>query len=87
MKRPVHLTEAEAASLTRREILDRVESEQAFLLGRRRMTEADHADCRELMQIMYRYVNVEESLQAAIDLVEGRRGAGYWEARPGQEQS
>ncbi len=85
MKRPVHLTEAEARTLTRREILDRVESEQAYLLGKRKMNEADHAACREIMQIMYRYVNVSEALQATIDLVEGRGVPGYWEARPGQE--
>lgn len=85
MKRPEHLTEAEARTLTRGEILDRVEAEQAYWLGLRRMPEEGHAACRELMQIMHRYVNLSESLNAAIDLAEGRRGPDYWETVPGEQ--
>lgn len=84
MKRPKHLTEAEARTLTRRQILDRVEAEQAYWLGLRRMPEEGHTACRELMQIMHRYVDLPGALGATIDLVEGRRAVSYWDIVPGE---
>lgn len=62
-QRPEHLTDAAARTLTRREILERVTTEQGYLLGKRRRTARDEDEYRELMRIMYAYVPPRVVLQ------------------------
>jgi hypothetical protein len=62
-KRPEHLTDAVARTLTRRQILDRLTAEQDYLLGKRRRTARDEDEYRELTRIMYAYVPPRVVLQ------------------------
>jgi hypothetical protein len=72
----------EAAHLTRREILGRVEAEQARLLARRSRTPAQHAQLRELMRIMRAAgITPEAGLGALERTLAGERG-GWWDERP-----
>jgi hypothetical protein len=76
------LTDAEARTLTRAELLDRVEAEQAYWSRKRAMTPQDLEAEREFSRIMHAYLSPHDAIQAAIDTVEGR-GSNYWESRPG----
>jgi hypothetical protein len=76
------LTDAEARTLTRAELLDRVEAEQAYWARKRGPTTADRAAKREFSRIMHAYLPLNDAFQAAIDTAEGRR-SDYWETRPG----
>lgn len=83
------LTDAEARTLTRRELLDRIEAEQAYWFRKKNRTADDDAAFREFTRIMYAYLSpasVAEAMQDTIDYIEGRPGAGgYWDRRPGEE--
>jgi hypothetical protein len=79
------LTDAEARTLTRAELLDRVEAEQAYWSGKHTMTDADRAAEREFGQIMHTYLDPGAAIQAARDVIEGR-GSDYWESRPGDAE-
>jgi hypothetical protein len=79
--KPRHLTEEESRSLTRREILDRVEAEQAWLLSRRAMTQAQRAQYGEIMKIMHAAIDPLAAIDTVRHTLDGRPD-GYWEARP-----
>jgi hypothetical protein len=81
MSRFRRLTDAEARTLTRAELLDRVEAEQAHWFRKRPMAEADAAAYREFSRIMLAYLDPAAVIQAAMDTLEGR-GSDYWETRP-----
>lgn len=84
MARFKRLTDAEARSLTRAELLDRLEAEQAYWLRKRNMSGADQEAEREFRRIMHAYLDPAAALQSARDLLEGR-GSDYWESRAGDE--
>ena len=84
MSRFKRLTDAEARSLTRGELLDRVEAEQKYWEGKRARSDEDRAAEREFTRILFTYVKPAEAIQATIDYIEGRRGHDYWEGRPGE---
>jgi hypothetical protein len=88
MSRFKRLTDAEARTLTRRELLDRVEAEQAYWFRKRTRTAGDDAAFREFTRIMYAYLSpasVAEAIQDTIDYIEGRSPGSYWDTRPGEE--
>lgn len=85
MARFKRLTAAEARTLTRHELLDRIEAEQAYWHRKNwhRMSDEDRAAEREFRRIMYAALNPSEALDDALALVEGRRtGESYWDQRP-----
>ena len=84
MTRLKRLTDAEARSITRNELLTRVEAEQAYWSRKHTMTDADREAERELRRIMYAYLNPADALTALRDVLEGRPN-NYWEARPEPE--
>ena len=84
MTRFKRLTEAEARTLTRRELLDRVEAEQKYWARKHARSDEDRAAEREFTRILFTYMNPSEAMQATIDYIEGLRGPGYWDTRPGE---
>ena len=84
MTRFKRLTDEEARTLTRGELLDRVEAEQKYWERKRAKSDEDRAAEREFSRILFTYVNPSEAIQATIDYIEGRRGHDYWDGRPGQ---
>ena len=84
--RPVHLTDTVARTLTRAEILKRVDDESKYILGKSRKTAADHARYNELMRIMYEYVppgKVLEAMKSTTDAITGGTGLpDFWDSRP-----
>jgi hypothetical protein len=89
MSRFKRLTDTEARTLTRRELLDRIEAEQAYWFRKKKtMTPEDDAAFREFTRIMHAYLSpasVAEAIQDTIDYIEGRSPGGYWDTRPGEE--
>jgi len=76
------LTMEEAARLTRREILARVESEQARLLGRRSRTPAQDDQLSELIRILRAAgITPGAGLGALERTLAGERD-GWWDERP-----
>jgi hypothetical protein len=72
----------EAARLTRREILDRVEAEQARLLARRSKTPAQHAQLSELMHIVRAAgITPDAGFDSLERMLAGERD-GWWDERP-----
>ena len=86
MARFKRLTDAEARTLTRAELLDRVEAEQAYWSRKHTMTDADVAAEREFSRILHAYLSPQAAIQAAMDTVQGRR-SDYWETRPCDDQA
>jgi len=82
MARFKRLTDAEARTLTRAELLDRVEAEQAYWSRKRTFTAADREAEREFSRIMHACISLADAIQAATDTAQGRR-SDYWETRPG----
>ncbi len=85
MSRFKRLTDAEARTLTRRELLDRIEAEQQCWFRKRTRTAEDDAAFREFTRIMYAYLSpasVAEAIQDTIDYIEGRSPGSYWDTRP-----
>lgn len=88
MSRFKRLTDAEARTLTRRELLDRIETEQKYWLRKKTRTVGDDAAFREFTRIMYAYLSpasIAEAMQDTIDYIEGRSSGSYWETRPGDD--
>ena len=89
MSRFKRLTDAEARTLTRRELLDRIEAEQAYWFRKKKaMTPEDDAAFREFTRIMHAYLSpasIAEAIQDTIDYIEGRSPGSYWDTRPGEE--
>jgi hypothetical protein len=87
MARFKRLTDAEARTLTRSELLDRVEAEQAYWFrGNRDRQDPD--GFREFSRILHAYLgpaSIAEAIQDTIDWIEGRSSGSYWETRPCDE--
>ncbi len=86
MARFKRLTDAEARTLTRAELLDRVEAEQAYWSGKHTMTGSDAAAEREFSRILRAYLSPQAAIEAAMGTVQGRR-SDYWETRPCDDQA
>lgn len=82
MKRPKRLTEAEARTLTRAQILDRLEAESDWWTLHRPKTDADREAYAVFSRLLHAYIDPAEGLKAAMDTLEGR-SSDYWETRPG----
>lgn len=80
MARFKRLTDTEARILTRRQILDRVEVEQAYWFWGRR-AEKDPDGYAEFCRIMHACLDPLKGIEAAMATLEGRPN-GYWESRP-----
>lgn len=90
MARFKRLTDAEARTLTRRELLDRIDAEQAYWFRKKTRTAEDDAAFREFTRIMHAYLPpavVAEAIQGTIDYIEGRSPGRYWDTRPGDKPS
>ena len=84
MSRFRRLTDAEARTLTRRELLDRIEAEQAYWFRKKARTPGDDAAFREFTRIMYACLSpasIAEAMQDTIDYIEGRGPGRYWDTR------
>jgi hypothetical protein len=84
MARFKRLTDAEARTLTRAELLDRVEAEQGYWSRKRSVCPEDQAAEREFSRIMHAYLSPQAAIAAAMDVVQGRPNS-YWETRPGDD--
>jgi hypothetical protein len=76
-----HLTEAEAAGMTRREINERVSEEMEGWTARPPRTAAQRAAYDEMMRIYRAAIDLHAGLDSAFALFDGRPD-GYWDARP-----
>ncbi|MGH3155548.1 MAG: hypothetical protein ACRDNF_03065 [Streptosporangiaceae bacterium] len=85
MSRFKRLTDAEARTLTRGELLDRIEVEQAYWFRKGTHTAQDDAAFREFTRIMHAYISPSEAIQDTIDYIEGRSSGNYWNTHPGEE--
>jgi hypothetical protein len=85
MSRFKRLTDAEARSLTRAELLDRVEAEQAYWFRKRHMSADDRDAEREFSRIMHAYLSPAAAIQDVTDYIEGRGPGNYWQARADME--
>ena len=83
MTRFKRLTDAEARTLTRRELLDRVEAEQAYWFRGHR-DRKDPEGYREFGRIMHAYLDPAAMIGELLDLLNGRGAPDYWETRPGE---
>ena len=66
MARFKRLTDAEARSLTRAELLDRVEAEQAYWFRKNNMSDADQDAEREFRRIWHACLSLADAIQAAM---------------------
>lgn len=85
MARFKRLTAAEARTLTRHELIDRIEREQAYWHRKpwHRMSVEDQAAEREFRRIMHAAIDPIAGLDDAIAYVKGERvGESYWNQRP-----
>ena len=81
MARFKRLTDTEARTLTRAQLLDRLEAESAYWDRRPPKSDEDREAYREFSAILHAYLNPADGLRAARDVLEGR-GSDYWESRP-----
>lgn len=88
MARFVRLTRADLAQLTRGELLDRIEAEQAYWhrkQDRGQFADADRAAFAEFHEIMHAAVDPVAAIRDLSALVTGAPGAGtYWDETPEQ---
>ncbi len=84
MARFKRLTDAEARTLSRRELLDRVEIEQKYWERKRTYTTEDRLAEREFRRILFAYISPGDAIDAAMATLEGRK-SDYWDSRPGDE--
>jgi hypothetical protein len=77
-----YLTDAEARTLTRHELLDRISDQQAYYEAKRRKTAADEQAMDELGRIIRRYLNINAAFDAASATLDGYTGTSYWDTRP-----
>ena len=80
MAKPRFLTEDEARTLTRAEIVDRLYAESAWWSEHGVRTDRDRADYDVFTSIMHTYVDPGAGLHAVKDLLEGRPN-DYWEQK------
>ncbi|MBN1174902.1 MAG: hypothetical protein JXA67_22275 [Micromonosporaceae bacterium] len=80
-----YLTDGEARMLTRGQLLDRVEAQQAYYERKRRKTRADETAMDELSRIMRRYLSIDAGFDAAFATLGGYTGASYWDTRPADD--
>jgi hypothetical protein len=80
--RPARLTEAEARTLTRGEILDRLEAESEWWTAHRPRTDADHKAYATFARILNSSIDPAAAIQDTLDYVQGRGTGSYWATRP-----
>lgn len=80
------LTRADLDTLTRTELQDRIEAENAYWdrKCRRGLSESDAAAHREFGVILHAALNPSAALDHAQQYIEGRGDNGYWDQKPGQ---
>jgi len=77
-----YLTDAQARTLARHELLERIADQQAYYENKRRKSSADEAAMDELSQIIHRCLNIDAAFDAAFATVDGYTGTSYWDTRP-----
>lgn len=83
MARFKRLTAAEARTLTRSELLDRIEAEQRYWERKKQRTPEDVAAEREFSRILYASLNPGDGLADALAHLAGERtGPSYWDQKP-----
>lgn len=83
MSRFKRLTDAEARTLTRAQLLDRVEAEQKYWARKHAVTPEDRAAEREFGRILFTYLDPGEAMDDLINVIKTGRRSDYWERRPG----
>jgi len=73
-----YLTDAEARTMTRRELNTRIFDEMELWKVRRPRTAAQRAAYDKTVQIMHAYIDLHAGLASITALLEGRND-GYWE--------
>lgn len=86
MKRPKFLTEEEAATLTRAEIVDRLYAQSEWWKAHPPKTVADRELYAVHVRIMYASIDLGKGMDAVKDYLEGRPN-DYWESKPGAPQA
>lgn len=83
MARFKRLTATEARTLTRDELLDRIEREQQYWMRKRISTPEDHEAYREFSRIMHASINPGAAIAEALAVVKGEHtGPSYWAETP-----
>ena len=82
--RPRPLTEAEALTLTRGEILDRLVAESDWWTAHPVKTDADRQAYATFSRILHSSIDPAAAIQDAMDHVQGQGAGSYWETRPGE---
>jgi hypothetical protein len=85
MARFKRLTDAEARSMTRRELSGRIEAEQAYWHRKRLVTDEDAAAEREFRRIFMTYLGPDQiaaAMRNLTDHIQGTGPGGWWESRP-----
>jgi hypothetical protein len=82
MTAPRTLTEAEALTMTRTEIVDRVHDAMASWRAQPPRDDAERAAYDEMMRVFHASVDLHIGLSATADLLAGRPN-DYWDQRPG----
>jgi len=79
------LTQDDLKTLTRAELLDRMEVESAYWdrKVRRGLSSEDAAAHDEFGRIMRAAIDPEDAITSARRLLDGRDDDGYWETKPG----
>lgn len=77
------LTAAEARTLTRTELLHRIEAEQRYWQRKTRRTPQDKAAAVEFTRILFASLNPGDALGDALAYLKGERtGLSYWDQKP-----
>lgn len=91
MPRFARLVRNDLDELTRAELLDRIETEQAYWARKvksGRMTDADREAEGKFIEILHAALNPADALADTKNLVLGVRSAGhYWDQVPGQPEA
>lgn len=80
--KPKPLTREEARTMTRSQILDRVEAEQAYFDGKRRKTPADRQQQAEMFRIFRAAINPGLMLDDALAFLKDGIRSSYMDQRP-----
>jgi hypothetical protein len=80
-----HLTRQDLDTLTRTELLARIEEESAYWdrKSKRGLSDADAAAMREFSAILHAAMDPGAAIEHAAQYVEGRGDNGYWSQKPG----
>lgn len=78
MARFKRLTAAEASTLTRSQLLDRIEAEQTYWYRKRNPTPEEEAGEREFHRIMHAALNPADGIGDSLRYLQGVPGAGRY---------